>query len=166
MSAVIKWMGYRPKQTRISFHKHGTVCKKNATGSSIGSGTLVLSLFKKSFLKYGNWLPEWHWFSQVLVLDDPDPRVHSLADGVCVSNSAVVLHSCSPVNILFFCSKMTFALRTLKAGKPTPRILKLFVSTGKEEVLSLIQALNIQIVLTPLLPTIDSYFSAESPGAV
>ncbi|KAK9063083.1 hypothetical protein SSX86_016953 [Deinandra increscens subsp. villosa] len=44
-------------------------------------------------------------------------------------------------------------LRTLKAGKLTPRILKLFLATGKEEILSMIQALNIQLVLTPVLPT-------------
>nr|XP_043632428.1 uncharacterized protein LOC122603712 [Erigeron canadensis] len=44
-------------------------------------------------------------------------------------------------------------LRTLKAGKLTPRILKIFVATEKEEVLSMIQGLNIQLVLTPVLPT-------------
>ncbi|KAA8538897.1 hypothetical protein F0562_025589 [Nyssa sinensis] len=44
-------------------------------------------------------------------------------------------------------------LRTLKAGKLTEKILKLFVATGKEEILSLIQAHNIRHVLTPVLPT-------------
>ncbi|GAA0153991.1 hypothetical protein LIER_12097 [Lithospermum erythrorhizon] len=44
-------------------------------------------------------------------------------------------------------------LRTLRAGKLTDKILKLFVATGKEEILSLIAALNIQVVLTPVLPT-------------
>lgn len=44
-------------------------------------------------------------------------------------------------------------LRTLRAGKLTEKILKLFVATGKEEILSLIESLNIQLVLTPVLPT-------------
>ncbi|XP_063941349.1 uncharacterized protein LOC108202880 [Daucus carota subsp. sativus] len=44
-------------------------------------------------------------------------------------------------------------LRTLRAGKLTEKILKLFISTGKEEVHSLIQALNIKHVLNPVLPT-------------
>ncbi|GFZ05925.1 hypothetical protein Acr_18g0000950 [Actinidia rufa] len=44
-------------------------------------------------------------------------------------------------------------LRTLRAGKLTEKILKLFIATGNDEVLSLIQALNIQHILTPVLPT-------------
>ncbi|KAL7185133.1 hypothetical protein ACSBR2_027129 [Camellia fascicularis] len=44
-------------------------------------------------------------------------------------------------------------LRTLRAGKLTEKSLNLFIATGKEEVLSRIQALNIQHVLTPVLPT-------------
>ncbi|KAI4350148.1 hypothetical protein L6164_010657 [Bauhinia variegata] len=44
-------------------------------------------------------------------------------------------------------------LRILKAGKLTEKVLKLFVATGKDEVLSLIQALNIRHTVTPLLPT-------------
>lgn len=44
-------------------------------------------------------------------------------------------------------------LRTLRAGKLTEKILKLFIATGKEEVQSLIQALNIKHVLIPVLPT-------------
>ncbi|PIM97252.1 hypothetical protein CDL12_30278 [Handroanthus impetiginosus] len=44
-------------------------------------------------------------------------------------------------------------LRTLKAGKLNEKILKLFVATGKEEILSVIQALNIQHVMFPVLPT-------------
>ncbi|GAV77625.1 hypothetical protein CFOL_v3_21096, partial [Cephalotus follicularis] len=44
-------------------------------------------------------------------------------------------------------------LRTLRAGKLTEKILKLFIATGKDEVLSFIQAMNIQHVLTPVLPT-------------
>nr|XP_016435309.1 PREDICTED: uncharacterized protein LOC107761584 isoform X2 [Nicotiana tabacum] len=44
-------------------------------------------------------------------------------------------------------------LRTLRAGKLNEKILKLFIATGKEEILSLIDAFNIQCVLTPVLPT-------------
>lgn len=47
--------------------------------------------------------------------------------------------------------------RTLKAGKLNPRILKVFVATGNEEILSMIRALNIQLVLTPILPTSKLY---------
>ncbi|KAL6977082.1 UDP-arabinopyranose mutase [Sarracenia purpurea var. burkii] len=47
-------------------------------------------------------------------------------------------------------------LRTLRAGKLTEKILNLFIATGKEEILSLIDALNIQHVLTPVLPTSKS----------
>ncbi|PPD78318.1 hypothetical protein GOBAR_DD24745 [Gossypium barbadense] len=43
--------------------------------------------------------------------------------------------------------------RTLRAGKLTERVLKLFIDTGKDEVFSLIQALNIRVTLTPVLPT-------------
>ncbi|KAI5648906.1 hypothetical protein M9H77_34911 [Catharanthus roseus] len=44
-------------------------------------------------------------------------------------------------------------LRTLRAGKLTEKILKLFVAAGKDEILTLIESLNIQLVLTPVLPT-------------
>ncbi|XAR65854.1 hypothetical protein NMG60_11011832 [Bertholletia excelsa] len=44
-------------------------------------------------------------------------------------------------------------LRTLRAGKLNEKILKLFIATGKEEILSLIEALNIQHIVTPVLPT-------------
>jgi hypothetical protein len=43
-------------------------------------------------------------------------------------------------------------LRTLRAGKLNEKVLKLFLATGNDEVLSLIEALNIQH-LTPVLPT-------------
>ncbi|KAJ9186092.1 hypothetical protein P3X46_005633 [Hevea brasiliensis] len=43
--------------------------------------------------------------------------------------------------------------RTLKAGKLNEKVLNLFMATGKDEILSVIQALNIQHVLTPVLPT-------------
>ncbi|XWS57322.1 hypothetical protein CRYUN_Cryun09bG0164000 [Craigia yunnanensis] len=44
-------------------------------------------------------------------------------------------------------------LGTLRAGKLTERVLKLFIATGKDEVFSLIQELNIQVTATPVLPT-------------
>ncbi|XP_038682090.1 uncharacterized protein LOC119982675 [Tripterygium wilfordii] len=44
-------------------------------------------------------------------------------------------------------------LRTLSAGKLTEKILKLFMASGREEVISFIQALNIQHVFIPVLPT-------------
>ncbi|KAB5512300.1 hypothetical protein DKX38_029328 [Salix brachista] len=47
--------------------------------------------------------------------------------------------------------------RTLKAGKLTEKVLKLFVATGNDEVLAFIHALNIQHVVTPVLPTSESY---------
>ncbi|KAH1234991.1 hypothetical protein GmHk_09G027060 [Glycine max] len=43
--------------------------------------------------------------------------------------------------------------RILKAGKLTEKVLRLFIATGKDEVLSFVQALNIQHILTPVLPT-------------
>lgn len=44
-------------------------------------------------------------------------------------------------------------LKTLSAGKLTEKILKLFVATGKEEIISLIESFKIQSILTPVLPT-------------
>ncbi|KAG6700539.1 hypothetical protein I3842_08G117200 [Carya illinoinensis] len=44
-------------------------------------------------------------------------------------------------------------LRTLQAGKLTEKVLKLFLATGNDKVFSLIEALNIQHILTPVLPT-------------
>ncbi|XP_038904959.1 uncharacterized protein LOC120091153 isoform X1 [Benincasa hispida] len=46
-----------------------------------------------------------------------------------------------------------FLQETLRAGKLNERILKLFVASGKDEVLLLIEAFNIQQVVTPVLPT-------------
>ncbi|XP_011084721.1 probable UDP-arabinopyranose mutase 5 isoform X2 [Sesamum indicum] len=45
-------------------------------------------------------------------------------------------------------------VRTLKAGKLNEKILKLFIATGKEEILSVIESLNIQHILVPVLPTL------------
>lgn len=47
----------------------------------------------------------------------------------------------------------TWYQRTLNAGKLTEKVLKLFIATGKDEVLLMIQALNIKHILTPVLPT-------------
>ncbi|CAJ1822138.1 unnamed protein product [Sphenostylis stenocarpa] len=45
-------------------------------------------------------------------------------------------------------------LRILRAGKLTEKVLKLLIATGNDEVKSLIQALNIQHIVTPpVLPT-------------
>ncbi|GMH07652.1 hypothetical protein Nepgr_009492 [Nepenthes gracilis] len=44
-------------------------------------------------------------------------------------------------------------LRTLKAGKLTEKVLQLFIATGKDEILLLIQDLNIKRILSPVLPT-------------
>lgn len=44
-------------------------------------------------------------------------------------------------------------LRILKAGKLTEKVLKLFIATGNEEVIALVQALNIRHIVTPVLPT-------------
>ncbi|KAF6141012.1 hypothetical protein GIB67_001901 [Kingdonia uniflora] len=43
--------------------------------------------------------------------------------------------------------------KTLGAGKLTDQVLKLFMATGNIEILSLTQALNIQQIITPVLPT-------------
>ncbi|KAG6402333.1 hypothetical protein SASPL_139211 [Salvia splendens] len=43
--------------------------------------------------------------------------------------------------------------RILIAGKLNEKILKLFIATGKEEVLSFIESLNIRQPLVPVLPT-------------
>lgn len=51
--------------------------------------------------------------------------------------------------------------RTLRAGKLTERVLQLFIDTGKDEVFSLIQALNIRVTLTPVLPTSKSFLEFQ-----
>ena len=43
--------------------------------------------------------------------------------------------------------------KTLKAGKLNQKVLKLFIATGKDEVLALIQALNIREIVAPVFPT-------------
>jgi hypothetical protein len=44
-------------------------------------------------------------------------------------------------------------LKTLRAGKLTEKVLNLFIATGKDEVIAFIQAMNIQRVMRPVLPT-------------
>lgn len=63
---------------------------------------------------------------------------------------------CSSYVHICFCS--IELQRTLRAGKLTEKILKLFVATGKEEILALIESLNIQLVLTPVLPTSKKFY--------
>lgn len=60
------------------------------------------------------------------------------------------------LNFASFIIHVSVLQKTLRAGKLTEKILKLFIATGKEEVHSLIQALNIKHVLTPVLPTSKS----------
>ncbi|KAG6473986.1 hypothetical protein ZIOFF_067906 [Zingiber officinale] len=43
--------------------------------------------------------------------------------------------------------------KTLQAGKLTEKVLKLFMATGNEQILSFIQSLNIRPILAPVLPT-------------
>ncbi|CAL5192771.1 unnamed protein product [Lathyrus oleraceus] len=69
-----------------------------------------------------------------------DSAVHNLSD---ISDLSPI-----PDHIL-----LDLFLRILKAGKLTEKVLKLFIATGKDEVISLVQALNIQHILTPVLPT-------------
>ncbi|XP_010525752.1 PREDICTED: uncharacterized protein LOC104803516 [Tarenaya hassleriana] len=69
-------------------------------------------------------------------------------------DSAVLNLSCiSDLSFLPDHVLLDLFLRTLRAGKLNERVLKLFVASGKDEVLSLIHALNIKLVVTPVLPT-------------
>ncbi|CAD5163397.1 uncharacterized protein LOC135582114 isoform X1 [Musa acuminata AAA Group] len=43
--------------------------------------------------------------------------------------------------------------KTLQAGKLTEKVLKLFMATGNEDILSFVHRLNIKPTLTPVLPT-------------
>ena len=59
-----------------------------------------------------------------------------------------------PPNVIFINLPCTLnAQKTLRAGKLTEKILKLFTATGNEEILRFVQSLNIKQVLTPVLPT-------------
>lgn len=44
-------------------------------------------------------------------------------------------------------------VKTLSRGKLTEKVLKLFVSTGNEEILAFVKSLNIREVFLPVLPT-------------
>ncbi|XP_042444327.1 uncharacterized protein LOC122029418 isoform X3 [Zingiber officinale] len=44
-------------------------------------------------------------------------------------------------------------LELFRAGKLTEKVLKLFMATGNEQILSFIQSLNIRPILAPVLPT-------------
>ncbi|RWR73023.1 hypothetical protein CKAN_00127200 [Cinnamomum micranthum f. kanehirae] len=48
---------------------------------------------------------------------------------------------------------ITLFSRTLNAGKLTEKVLKLFMATGDEKILSIIRSLNIQHAVSPVLPT-------------
>ncbi|KAK7295165.1 hypothetical protein RJT34_18070 [Clitoria ternatea] len=77
------------------------------------------------------------------------PSLLSLTIDSAVLNLSVISDLSSiPDHIL-----LDLFLRILKAGKLTEKVLRLFIATGKDEVLSLVQALNIQHILTPVLPT-------------
>ncbi|KAM3200445.1 hypothetical protein CQW23_28376 [Capsicum baccatum] len=79
---------------------------------------------------------------------DP-PSLLSLA----IDSALVQISSYSDLSFLPDHILCDLFLRTLRAGKLNERILKLFIATGKEEILSLIDAFNIRSVLTPVLPT-------------
>ncbi|XP_062084227.1 probable UDP-arabinopyranose mutase 5 isoform X2 [Humulus lupulus] len=52
-------------------------------------------------------------------------------------------------------------LKTLKAGKLNERVLKLFIATGKDEVLAVIQALNIREIIAPVIPSSTTNFTVN-----
>ncbi|GLT87892.1 hypothetical protein SLE2022_059450 [Rubroshorea leprosula] len=77
------------------------------------------------------------------------PSLLSLTTDAAVLNlSGITDLSCLPDHVA-----VDLFRRTLRAGKLTERVLNIFIATGKDEVLSLIQELNIQHILTPVLPT-------------
>ncbi|KAL8532963.1 hypothetical protein ACS0TY_009287 [Phlomoides rotata] len=77
------------------------------------------------------------------------PTLLSLAiDSAVINFSRISDLSFIPEHIL-----LDLFLRTLKAGKLNEKILKLFIATGKEEILSVIESLNIRQNLVPVLPT-------------
>ncbi|GJR74523.1 zinc finger, CCHC-type containing protein [Tanacetum coccineum] len=83
-------------------------------------------------------------------MKSPPPSLLSLAIDSTISNIQNISSDLSflPNHIL-----TDLFMRTLNAGKLTPRILKIFVATGDEEIITMIQALNIQLVWTPVIPT-------------
>ncbi|CAN1246625.1 hypothetical protein LINGRAPRIM_LOCUS3217 [Linum grandiflorum] len=82
----------------------------------------------------------------------PPPSLLSLA----IDASVFHLSSFSDLSPLPDHILLDLFLRTLRAGKLNEKVLKLFLATGKEEVLAFIQTLNIRHILTPVLPTSES----------
>ncbi|XP_027928702.1 uncharacterized protein LOC114185271 isoform X1 [Vigna unguiculata] len=81
----------------------------------------------------------------------PPPSLLSLTiDSAVLNLSDISDLSSIPDHIL-----LDLFLRILRAGKLTEKVLRLFIATGKDEVISFVEALNIQHVLTPVLPTIQ-----------
>ncbi|XP_027928703.1 uncharacterized protein LOC114185271 isoform X2 [Vigna unguiculata] len=79
----------------------------------------------------------------------PPPSLLSLTiDSAVLNLSDISDLSSIPDHIL-----LDLFLRILRAGKLTEKVLRLFIATGKDEVISFVEALNIQHVLTPVLPT-------------
>lgn len=77
------------------------------------------------------------------------PTLLSLAiDSAVLNFSQISDLSFVPEHIL-----LELFARTLGAGKLNEKILKLFIATGKEEILSVIESLNIRQILVPVLPT-------------
>ncbi|KAL1210544.1 hypothetical protein V5N11_006866 [Cardamine amara subsp. amara] len=80
---------------------------------------------------------------------NPPPSLLSLTVNVAVLNlSRINDLSHLPDHII-----LDLFARTLKAGKLNERVLRLFMASGNEEVLSIIDALKIKIDVSPILPT-------------
>nr|DAD24243.1 TPA_asm: hypothetical protein HUJ06_025706 [Nelumbo nucifera] len=79
----------------------------------------------------------------------PPPSLLSLAiDSALLNINRLSDLSVIPEHIL-----LDLFLKIIGAGKLTEKVLKLFMATGNEKILSLIQELNIQHIITPVLPT-------------
>lgn len=79
----------------------------------------------------------------------PPPTLLSLT----IENALLHLSSFSDLSPLPDHILLELFARTLRAGKLNEKILKLFLATGQDEVLSFIEELNIQPIITPVLPT-------------
>ncbi|XP_022136568.1 uncharacterized protein LOC111008243 [Momordica charantia] len=79
----------------------------------------------------------------------PPPSLLSLT----IHSAILNLSSISDLSFLPDHIVLELFLQTLRAGKLNERVLRLFVATGNDEVLSLIEAFNIQQIVTPVLPT-------------
>ncbi|CAM6034673.1 unnamed protein product [Sphagnum compactum] len=77
------------------------------------------------------------------------PSLLHLSISTAVSNIQRLSNlSCIPDNIV-----EDLFLRTLAAGKLTEPVLHMFLATGNEEVLHIVQLLGIRPILKPVLPT-------------